>query len=243
MQYPRVADGQALVRDIAFGDLDGDKDPELFVAWQGNFGVHGVALTGKQQWINKVTSGIVSLGIAGPKNKKSVLVAGELGRPYLVDGAGRTEREISLGPVTIHQIAAWPGTARGFDPLVSPDSATLPEKSATYCGISTTPAGDMTAIGIDKNWRGLWEYPLPRGVYRHQIDWPQSIDLPDVGPTWLVPGANGTIHFVAANGQFTDSFATGKHLRGIAGLNSNDKPLIIIATDGELTAYEIEVPK
>ena len=146
MQYPRLPAGNLAVGDIGFGDLDGDKDPELVVAWQGDSGIHGVGLDAKQRWINRVTNGIVSLGLI-PKNSgaNSILVAGELGRPFLIDGDGRTEREISLGPVSIHQFVAWPGSARGFDAIVA--DTKLPKKSAQYLGISSVGGGAIAAIG------------------------------------------------------------------------------------------------
>ena len=87
----------------------------------------------------------------------------------------------------------------------------------------------------------MWKYPLPAGVFRHQIDWPQAVELPEVGPTWLVPGTDGSVHFIGADGEFTDSFHTGEHIRGLAGLNVDDRVLLVVATDAKLTALELEV--
>lgn len=241
MQYPQYVDGRAVIGDVGFGDLDADKDPELITAWQGSQGIHGVGLDGTQRWTNRVASGIVSLGLVPNKRgANSVFVTGEQGRPYLIGGDGRTEREISMGPATIHQLVGWPGSARGYDAIVNDDE--LPKGLARYLGISAAGGGAVTGIGITEAWQPIWKYPLPSGLYRHQIDWPQSMDLPNIGPTWLIPGADGSVHFVGADGKFTDSFYTGEHLRGIAGLRLDDRLLLILATDGKLTAHEIEVP-
>ena len=240
MQYPRLPDPRSVIGDVGFGDLDGDKDPELVVAWQGNQGVHGVGLNGNHRWTNGVASGIASLGLVANKGANSVFVTGEEGRPYLINGDGRTEREISLGPATIHQLVAWPGSARGFHAIVA--DSDLPKNSASFLGISSIGGGGVTAVGITESWQPIWKYPLPPGIYRHQVDWPQSIDLPNIGPTWLVPGADGSVHFVGADGKFTDTFYTGEHIRGIAGLNLNNRLLLILAKDGKLSGFEIEVP-
>ncbi len=240
MQYPRVVDPAAALGDLAFGDLDGDNQPELLVAWQGNRGTHCVAIDGKQRWINRVASGVVSATVVPTtQGRSSVLVAGEKGRPYLIDQDGRTEQEVSIGLLAVHQFTAWPGSARGYESLLAPADAMLGDTFANYCGIATTGGGNITAIGVNKKWNGLWEYPLPSGVYRHQVDWPQSIDIPKIGPTWLLPGADGSIHFVAADGKFTDSFRTGRHIRGLAALRANGEPLLVVATDQRIQAYRV----
>ena len=239
MQYPRIPDERSAISDMTIGDIDGDKEPELVVAWQGNIGVHGVSLDGKQRWINRVMPGVVSTSLVPKKNGKSVLIAGEMGTPFLIDADGRTIREVTVGPVALHRIVSWPGSARGFDPLVAPASAVLADDLGTHCAFTLSPTGEMTAVGINKKWKGLWEYSLPPGVYRHQVDWPQSLVLPKIGATWLMPGADGSVHFVSADGEVTDSFFLGKHIRGVAGMNVGDEQILLVATDGEVTAFRV----
>jgi hypothetical protein len=94
-------------------------------------------------------------------------------------------------------------------------------------------------IATNREWKPVWNYTLPSGVYRHQLDFPQSITLPTIGPTWLFPGADGSVHFVSVDGRFNDSFCVGKHIRGLAGMNFDDVAVVLIATDGEVTAFEI----
>ena len=95
--------------------------------------------------------------------------------------------------------------------------------------------------GIDRDWNVLWTHPMPRGVYRHQVDFPQSVSIPNVGPTWLLPGPDGSVHFISVNGQFRDRMFVGKHLRGIAGVTIDETPLLILATDQKITAHAISL--
>ena len=80
---------------------------------------------------------------------------------------------------------------------------------------------------------------MPGGVYRHQIDYPQSIELPNIGSTWLLPGPDGSIHFVSANGEFRDGFYVGKHLRGVGATLVDDEPVLVYATDDGVEAFTV----
>lgn len=244
MQYPRQSGPQLALSDLAFGDLDGDNGTELLVGWQGDFGTHAVELDGKQLWTNRAMRGIVSLGITEDENRrKATLVAGELGSLVLIDGTGRTLRELSPGGRTVHQAVAWPGSARGFQSLIGRASISNDENSAVCCCLSLAASGGTSVIGVNAAWKPVWEHVLPPGVYRHQIDAVQSIELPEIGATWVFAGPDGSIHFVSADGKFRDSYFTGKHIRGIASLSNGDIPALLLATDGELNAYDVTEKK
>lgn len=244
MQYPRISGTQLALSDLAFGDLNGDNGTELLVGWQGDYGTHAVELGGKQLWTNRAMRGVVSVGIAEDENRRmTTLVAGELGSLVLIDGTGRTLRELSPGGRTVHQAVAWPGSARGFQSLIGRASISSGDESAVCCCLSLAANGGTSVIGVNAAWEPVWEHVLPPGVYRHQVDAVQSMDLPEVGATWVFAGSDGSVHFVSADGKFRDSFFTGKHLRGVASLSNGEVPTLLLATDGELNAYDVTEKK
>ena len=240
MQYPRSANSPFPISDIAMHDIDNSDDPELIVGWQGSGGVHGIGLDGKRRWTNQAAPGVISIAAvkdeSSGSDRRPILAAGETGLLFLVDEEGRTLREVRLDQV-VHKLVSWPGSAKGFAALLSPNG--LAVDGATHMGVSTSALGGRVFTGVDKDWKSIWTHSMPGGVYRHQVDFPQSISLPDVGPTWVIPGSDGSIHFVSANGEFRDRFFVGKHLRGVATLPVGEAQALVYATDEGVKAFKI----
>jgi len=241
VQYPKSSNPQFAISDIAIHDIDQNDDPELIVGWQGSGGVHGVGLDGKRRWVNQAAPGVISIaavkdGSSGSE-RRPILVAGETGLLFLVDEEGKTLREVRLDQV-VHKLVSWPGSADGFAALLSPNG--LAVDGATHIGVSTSALGGRIFTGVDKDWKSVWTHAMPGGVYRHQIDFPQSISLPEIGSTWVIPGSDGSIHFVSADGEFRDRFFVGKHLRGVAAVFVDGKPALVYTTDDGVKALKVE---
>ena len=243
MQYPAVANQQVLISDIALHDIDNNGEPELIVGWQGSGGVHGVGLDGEHLWSNQATPGVISVAgvtdASSGSKRRPILVAGESGLLFLVDENGRTLREIRLDRV-IHELVTWPGSARGFETVLAPEKNLPEQKGGIHIGISSSALGGRVVTGINRDWETVWTHPMPGGVYRYQVDFPQSISIPDVGPTWLLPGADGSVHFLSVDGTFQDAMYVGSHIRGLAGVRIDGKPVLLISTDGKVTAHAVE---
>lgn len=242
MQYPRIANEEAIISDIAVGELTKGK-PQLLVGWQGNLGVHGVSVSGKQLWTNRVMPGVESLSVAADRaaRNKFAAVAGETGSIYLVDNAGRTSREAKFGPSAVHRIVSWPASARSFEGLIANE---LPQgdDAAIHCGFAFSPSGQAIAIGANIDWEPVWQHTLPPGVYRHQIDAAQTIEIDELGHAWLFAGPDGSVHCVSLDGKFRDTWTVGDHIRGLAALNvGGSKPVVVVNTDGGVTAFEVNV--
>ena len=240
-QYPAAPSERFAVSDILIHDVSGQSEPEFIVSWQGNGGVHGVSLEGTHRWSNQATPGIISVAaVKDPTSgnqRKPILTAGESGLLFLVDENGRTLREVRLKQV-IHQLASWPGHARGFESLLG-RTHNVPPEQAAYLGIASSALGGRVAHGISGDWKILWSYPLPPGIYRHQVEFPQAMTIPEVGPTWLMPGPDGSVHFLSTDGKFQDTVHIGEHIRGIAGMLDGDSPILLLATDGKVSANKV----
>lgn len=241
-QYPASPNQEYLISDLIVHDIDQKDDPELIVGWQGSGGVHGVGLDGKHHWSNQATPGVISVSAVKDESsgseRRPILTAGESGLLFLVDENGRTLREVRLDRV-VHQLSTWPGNARGFETILKRESGLPTKDEALYLGIASSALGERVVTGIDREWNVIWSHPLRRGVYRHQVDFPQAITIPGVGATWLIPGPDGAVHFLAADGKFQDVSYVGEHLRGIASVDIDDKPVLLLATDGKVVAYEV----
>lgn len=247
MQYPRIPQDGVAVSDLIAADLDGNRETELLIGWRGNHGVHAVALDGSQLWTNRAMPGVVSLGVAdieGQSKRHSAVLSGETGSVFLVDDSGRTLREIFAGSNSVHQAITWPGSARGFEALIARDNKpSNDDKTSITCCLALMPNGQVGVTGVNHRWKPIWQYALPGGVYRNQIDAIQSTQIDGIGPTWLMAGADGSVHLVSADGKFRDSFYTGQHIRGIAGVATNGKTLLLIASDGKVEAFSVEVAR
>ena len=229
------------IGDVLLADIDRDGRPELIVGWQGDGGLECVDLRGRRLWSNRAVSGIGAVSQAADSDRPALLCAGQSGLVALVDGSGRTLREMTVGSIGIHQIVAWPGRARGFEAILHNFQVPAQVRQAPYCGFGLSVSGKVVALGISSQFQTSWRRSLSPGIFRHQIDSPQTIDLPDIGPTWLLPGPDGSVQFVSIDGQFRDGFQTGAHLGGISSMQTDAETVLLLATDALVTGYGVTV--
>ena len=88
-----------------------------------------------------------------------------------------------------------------------------------WCALTARKLGDNLALGINLKGEELWNYPLPEGVPAQST----AIEPIIAGKVtaggsgqWLLPGADGSIHIVAADGKLVDRFNYGAVLTGLA---------------------------
>ena len=232
LQYPSQPDPEAAVADVQLGDLDQNGRPELYVGWQGLAGVHRVELDGKRVWSNRSITNVLSVTVARKSaGISAILVTGEQGIVGIIQEAGQTIREIPAEPHAWHQLLA---------------ARTAADAVSDYCGLSFTVEGRLLAFGLDRNLRPLWNYPLPLGTHRYQVDAMQSAEIwPDRSPQWLFAGPDGSVHCVSGDGEFADSFALGEHIAGIAALQDAERQrhLLVVATAKSIRAWNITAPR
>ena len=246
-QYPPGPSEHVSISDLLVHNIGDGEEPEMIVAWQGDGGVHGIGLDGKHHWSNQAATGVISVSavqdeVAGGAKRKPILTTSESGFMFLVDEHGRTLREVRLEQV-VHQLAVWPGTARGFESILNRDLRPSGQGNAVYLGIASSSFGGHVITGISGDWQPLWSHSMPRGVYRHQVDFPQAVSIPGIGAIWIVPGPDGSVHFLSADGKFRDQMYVGSQIRGLAATPIGDKPALLIAIDGKVTANELEFVK
>jgi hypothetical protein len=86
-------------------------------------------------------------------------------------------------------------------------------------------------VGITLDGRELWNYSLPAGVHGRPIEVVTSGDIAGDGTReWLIAGADGSIHILAADGKPIDKFNTGTLLVGLGAAKFGDKRVLLVAS-------------
>ncbi|MHB1033358.1 MAG: redoxin domain-containing protein [Pirellulales bacterium] len=219
------------IADVAIGDLDGDGKPELGVGYLGVVGVQGVSLEGKRLWANRTLSNVFRLAITGPdpQGRRRLLCTNGRGTLVPIDDKGVGGDEITVPNRFLHTIVA-----------ADLDGDGKPE----YCAIAGTALGADTAIGLDIQGKELWNYPLPIGVHQQPVERIIAGKLLDgAAGQWVLPGADGSIHIVAADGKPIDQFNYGVALTGVGVAQLDGKPALLVSTAKGVEALRVEAGK
>ena len=64
--------------------------------------------------------------------------------------------------------------------------------------------------------------------------------MPGARDQWLLPGTDGSIHILGADGKLLDSFNYGAELAGLATAELDGNPLLIVSTQDGLEAWKVE---
>ena len=69
-----------------------------------------------------------------------------------------------------------------------------------------------------------------------------SGNILDGGPYWMIPGADGSVHIVSADGTFQDVFNTGVAIRGLAAFRIEEDSWLVVSTEESVTGYVMTLP-
>ena len=115
----------------------------------------------------------------------------------------------------------------------------------TWCGILFVPdrqqtTGQFTALGLDPGGQVQWQYALPAGA-QHAVE-PIVVGrgMPGAARQWLLPGSDGSIHVLAADGTLIDRFNYGEQVTGLATLEIDGKPVLLISSASGVEALRVE---
>jgi hypothetical protein len=226
--YPPEDQKHDGIRDARLADLDHDGAPELYLGFWGVTGVHALDLNGERLWINREFQAVTSLAVSTPNEIgwRRLLVTGDSGGILKLNKLGHRDPE--------QRVPKWP-----LGLLVSSD---FEATQAQYLGLSQDErTGQLVAVALNADFQPQWDYPLPPGVHSHPLEFLQPAPLlADKRGAWLIAGADGTIHLVSEDGEFSDSFAVGSAITGMAGGLFGEQRLLLVATDKGLTAWEVQ---
>jgi hypothetical protein len=145
----------------------------------------------------------------------------------VLDAQGKRQGEINVPNRLIH----WVVTAD-----------LLGDQKMEIAGLYLAELGASVAIGIDPKGTELWNHALPKGVHRRPVEQIVAGNLTASGPgQWLVPGPDGSIFAIAADGRLVDHWQTGVIITGVATLlNEGQAVLLVASTDAVGSAGVVE---
>jgi hypothetical protein len=216
------------ISDVEIGDLNGDGKLEMYVSYWGVVGVQGVSLDGKRLWGNRSLANVIGLAIGGPdeKNRRKLYCTNNTESIIALDSEGQRQGETTVRNHLLHWIVA--ADLRG-------------DGKRTWCGLASPMLGENTVVGFSLETGASWTYKLPAGLQ------PQPIEPIIAGRIvrqgagqWILPGPDGSVHILSADGKLLDKFNSGVMLQGLATLAINGQPALVIATANGLEAWKVE---
>jgi len=224
--------------EVRMADLDGKGDLSIVVAYFGKAGVHGVSIAGERVWTNRMLEQAGSLALAPSFQGKpgSIVATNAQGSLVALDSKGTTTGEFQIGLSP----ARPQGRLMRYVASADLNNDGQPE----YLGLAITAAQSDIAVGINSVGSEIWSRRMPVGRNPAPVESAVSGRLPGMKQDcWVLPGANGSIQFVAADGTLIDEFNYGTHLAGVALVPSGDKTLLLVSgtkgEESELTAWQV----
>ena len=215
------------ITDAVLADLDGDGKLKMYVAYMSSVGVQGVALDGQRIWSNRALGAVFSLAVVpDAEGHRTLLCAYGQSTLALLDVKGETARQINVGtqPIQVLATADFGGDGRLW-----------------LCGLAARKLGAFTAVGFNLQGEELWHYDLPEGVHERPIEPIVAGRLSASGPgNWVLPGADGSIHILSADGKPIDHFNYGARLQGLATATINNRPVLLVSTAAGVEAWEVQ---
>jgi thiol-disulfide isomerase/thioredoxin len=216
------------ISDVQLGDLDGDGAPKMYVGYSDVVGVQAVSLEGKRLWAKRTVSNVIRMAITGPDadGKSELLCTNSSGSIAVFDAKGQQRPEISVSNRLVYWIA-------GAD--------LLGNKQRLWCGLAASKLGESVALGLNLKGDELWSYNLPVGVQPQPIEFIIAGKISSKGPgQWILPGPDGSINILSADGKPVDSFNYGAMLQGLATVEIDGQPALIVASPNGLEAWKID---
>ena len=225
------------IGDVQIADLDGSGKPQLCVSYWGDVGVQGVSLDGNRLWRDQSMQFVLRTAPtqADAQGHRQLLCTHSRGTIVPLSFEGKPDKEITIPDRHIYYLVADDLNGKGAD---------------SYCALAGTIINDNTAIGVTLDGKELWNYPLPAGVHGRPIEVVTTGDLTGNGTRqWLIAGADGSIHILAADGKLLDKFNTGNELAGLAAAKLGDQHVLLVSkvldkpdgeTKGTLEAWSVE---
>ena len=119
------------------------------------------------------------------------------------------------------------------------------DQKPQVCGIFLLPDSTArVAVGLGPKGEEKQTYTLPKGPLPGWIEPIVPGRLAASGPgCWLLPGADGSIQVLGADGQLIDQFNSGGLLTGLATLVLDGRVVLAVASSRELEAFLVQWPE
>ena len=222
LQHPHMGIG-----DVLLGDLDGDGTLKMYVSYWGVVGVQGVSLDGKRLWNNRTAVSYVGcMAIGEADGRRELFCTNNIGAIVALDAQGERRGNIAVANRRFLWIA---------------DADLRGDGKPLWCGLVSERLGELTAVGFSPAGEELWSYPLPVGIPPRPIEPIITGKLArDRAGQWLLPGPDGSIHILSADGKPLDKFNYGAVLQGLATFEMNGQPVLVVSSPNGLDAWKVQ---
>lgn len=236
LSYPENAlvNTHAGISDVELSDLDGDGVLKAYVGYHGIVGVQCASLDGRRQWScrNLLNVSRIVPGPVGAQGSRELFCVNDATSIAVIDAKGNLrDATHSPGDGYLYYLTRSDANADGKFP---------------WCGITFDPnpqqplTGRFSAIGMNGRGELKWNYALPPGSQ-------QAVDaivagrfLPGKDTQWIFPASDGSIHIVAADGTPIDRFNYGTQVSGLAVVEIDGKPVLLIGSQKGVEALRVE---
>jgi peroxiredoxin len=226
--YHAEPDTLASVSDVEFAPWGEQNEPLLLIAHADSLGLHAVNLRGEVVWRNRTYLPATSVCLSPPDDIRGsvALLAGK-------DAVGQVNRYGHEDPE--HPVAGW--SFRELQ-LGSADA-----QQAVYGALGRDLAGQRCLVGLSATLQESWNVPLPALEFAPQIDClTHAARFAGPGGAWIVALPDGSVHVVSDDGTFNDAFRSGLPVRAVGVLPATPAPLLVLAADDGLHAFQVEFP-
>lgn len=216
------------IADVELGDLDGDGTLNLYVSYWGVVGVQSASLEGKRLWSNRSISNVIgmAIGAADEKGGRNLYCTSSAASLAVLNALGERQGEIRLAGQMLRWVVA--SDLRG-------------DGQPLWCGIVAGAPGETQVVGFSLSGDVLWDYTLPPGEQQQPIEPIVAGRITRDGPgQWILPAPDGSIHFISADGKLLDKFNYGAMLQGLAAIEIDGQPALVVATENGLEAWKVE---
>ncbi len=235
LSYPADAleNRHAGISDVALADLENDGVVKAYVGFFGAVGVKCVSVKGTAIWSCRNLFNVADVvpGPADAKGRRELYCANDATSVAILDARGQPRdaaRLVSAGRLRGLACAALAG-----------------EGHAGWCGVVFVPdpqqtSGQFTALGLDESGNVRWKYGLPRGTQQTVEPIIVGRVLSGAASQWLLPGSDGSVHILSADGKLVDRFNYGAQINGMATVDVGGRPVLLISSANGVEALRVE---
>jgi thiol-disulfide isomerase/thioredoxin len=221
------------ISDVTLGELNGDGVLKAYVGFFGTVGVKCISLEDKvlSSCRNVFNVNKLAPGPADSHGRRELFCGNDANNIAILDD--------KLQPRASARLPA-DGTLYGLAQADLAEDGRHTWCCVLFAGDSRTTSGQFTAIGLSESGEFQWRRQLPAGTLQTAEPIVVGRVLPGTASQWILPGCDGSIHILAADGALIDRFNYGAPINGLATVEIDGKPVLLISSANGVEALRLE---